>query len=115
MILSKFVAKPYLMRGFATVAKKEHHANPLLWKRVFLFVCLPVCFASLVNVIIVETEHHKHFQREPFFKYEYMRVRTKKFPWGDGNHTLFHNPRVNALPDGYEDEHLGYHLSDQKK
>ena len=32
------------------------------------------------------------------------------FPWGDGNHSLFHHEMANPLPDGYEHEeeqHIG--------
>lgn len=40
-------------------------------------------------------DHHKVM---PCCEYEYMRRRIKRFPWEDGNETLFHNPIVNHLP-----------------
>jgi len=77
--------------------------SDLMWKRIFFFVCIPAILLSAVNTYLAEKEHHAHFERPEFRPMEYMYVRKKPFPWGDGNHTLFHNPKVNALPTGYEE------------
>lgn len=72
-----------------------------LWKRLFFFVALPGVFTCALNTYL---EHEsKDHERPPFVEYEYLRRRNKRFPWGDGNHTLFHNPHLNALPEGYEE------------
>ncbi|ALC42316.1 CG30093 [Drosophila busckii] len=41
-------------------------------------------------------------QRREFIKYDHLRRRTKRFPWGNGERSLFHNREVNALTEGYE-------------
>jgi cytochrome c oxidase subunit 6a len=68
-------------------------------RSVTLFVLLPALGLMTLANFAVKHEH----ERPEFVPYSYMRIRTKPFPWGDGQKSLFHNPKVNALPDGYED------------
>ncbi|CAH2048693.1 unnamed protein product, partial [Iphiclides podalirius] len=80
-----------------------HGGGYKLWKKLSLFVAFPAIGLGMLNAYLGHQE--ETHERPPFVPYEYMRIRTKRFPWGDGQKTLFHNPHVNALPSGYEDEH----------
>lgn len=59
-----------------------------LWKRLSLFVAFPAVALCMLNTYL---EHQKMTVHRPeFVKYEYLRIRNKRFPWGDGNKSLFH-------------------------
>merc|ERR1712189_91571 len=67
------------------------------WRTAFFLGAIPCIIAAHFSAFVfVDADAHK---RPEFKPYEYMRTRNKKFPWGDGNHTLLHNPHTNALPD----------------
>ncbi|GLH10033.1 Cytochrome c oxidase subunit 6A, mitochondrial [Gryllus bimaculatus] len=78
-----------------------HGGGVKLWKSLSFFVALPGVGICMLNAYLKHQEE-SHEQPE-FVPYEHLRIRTKRFPWGDGKRSLFHNPHVNALPDGYEE------------
>ncbi|KPP59002.1 cytochrome c oxidase subunit 6A, mitochondrial-like [Scleropages formosus] len=87
-------------RQLSAVAHGEQHQSGRTWKILTFVVALPGVGVCMLNAFL-KSQHHSHDQPE-FIPYPHLRIRTKRFPWGDGTKTLFHNPHVNALPDGYE-------------
>lgn len=90
-------------------AEEEHALKTMkTWKNISLFVAIPAMGLVAYNSYRAEKEHvaHEHEHgRPPFIPYTHLRIRSKPFPWKDGNHSLFHNSHTNALPEGYEDHH----------
>ncbi|XP_042585033.1 cytochrome c oxidase subunit 6A, mitochondrial-like [Cyprinus carpio] len=71
------------------------------WKILSFVVALPGVAVCMLNMYL-RAQQHQHESSRSFVPYSHLRIRSKRFPWGDGSKTLFHNPHVNALPDGYE-------------
>jgi len=84
---------------------KEHAGGGMrLWKILSFTVAVPGVLVCWLNARLTEQEEHESHERPDFIPYDHLRRRTKKWPWGDGNHSLFHNKETNPLPDGYEEE-----------
>ncbi|XP_008274888.1 cytochrome c oxidase subunit 6A1, mitochondrial [Stegastes partitus] len=84
-----------------SAAAAGHGEQAKTWKILTFVVALPGVAVCMLNMYLKE-QNHSHEQPE-FVPYSHLRIRSKRFPWGDGNKSLFHNPHVNALPDGYEE------------
>ncbi|KAG5280560.1 hypothetical protein AALO_G00061510 [Alosa alosa] len=87
-----------------SAAAAHGHGEPgaaRLWKILTFVVAFPGVAVCMLNTYL-KMQHHHHENPE-FVPYSHLRIRSKRFPWGDGVKSFFHNPEVNALPDGYEE------------
>ncbi|CAN9513526.1 unnamed protein product [Ophioblennius macclurei] len=99
--VSRLLLKPSLVHKRLFSATAEHgDQSARVWKILTFTVALPGVAVCMLNMYLKE-QQHSHDQPE-FVPYSHLRIRSKRFPWGDGVKSLFHNPHVNALPDGYE-------------
>ncbi|CAK6961118.1 cytochrome c oxidase subunit 6A%2C mitochondrial [Scomber scombrus] len=99
MSLSALAAR----RVFAAASHSSHEGGAKTWKILTWVLALPGVGVCMANAYM-KMQANSHDGPE-FVAYPHLRIRTKKFPWGDGNHSLFHNSHTNALPDGYEGSH----------
>ncbi|CDQ65606.1 cytochrome c oxidase subunit 6A, mitochondrial [Oncorhynchus nerka] len=86
----------------ATAAHGHAEQTARTWKILSFVVALPGVAVCMLNMYLKMQHHAAHHVEPEFVPYSHLRIRSKRFPWGDGNKSLFHNPEVNALPDGYE-------------
>ncbi|XP_072288949.1 cytochrome c oxidase subunit 6A1, mitochondrial [Eucyclogobius newberryi] len=90
-------------RQLSAVAGGHGEQAAKTWKILSFVVALPGVAVCMLNTYLKEQQHHQDHEQPEFVAYSHLRIRSKKFPWGDGNHSLFHNSHMNPLPAGYED------------
>ncbi|KAK6502226.1 Cytochrome c oxidase subunit 6A, mitochondrial [Arthrobotrys conoides] len=81
-------------------AVKAHAAQSSeLWRKLSLYVAIPALILSSINAYNLWNEHWEHEShlppQEERPQYPYLNIRVKRYPWGDGDKTLFWNDNVN--------------------
>merc|ERR1712026_580895 len=87
MVLSRPLANWARNFSTSTIRRSADGAHGTKqWKLGTYLVAFPVVILATLYNFAME---HEHPHRPEFAKYEYMRVRNKGFPWGDGQHSCF--------------------------
>ncbi|KAJ1923133.1 hypothetical protein IWQ60_006079 [Tieghemiomyces parasiticus] len=72
----------------AEIEAIKHHAEKTteLWRRISIYGMFPILgiTAYVVYGMAVDHIHHLHEHPPTFKKYDYLRIRNRPFPWGDG-------------------------------
>ncbi|AEO65016.1 uncharacterized protein THITE_2046525 [Thermothielavioides terrestris NRRL 8126] len=88
---SQFVRERRAVKEHAVATTGEH-------RRAFRAVP-PALLLSGLNAYNLWNEHWEHWEHLPPLEerteYPYQNIRTRNFPWGDGDKTLFWNDKVN--------------------
>ena len=83
-------------------SEREHHAGKLgdTWKKISIFVCVPVILLTAVYAYKNESNHLGHFHKSET-EHEYLFIRKKPFPFGDGKGSFFHHDTYNHIKEGF--------------
>ncbi|KAH6651770.1 putative cytochrome c oxidase subunit VIa [Truncatella angustata] len=81
-------------------AVKEHAAATTdLWRKISIYGVIPCILLAGINAYNLWSEHWEHWSHMPALEerveYPYQNIRSKNFPWGNGDKTLFWNDSVN--------------------
>ena len=81
-------------------SRQSHAKQAKTWSHVYNFIAFPVMLLIGINCYVMEKEHMDHHDETlaDYVPYPYLRVKRNNFPFGDGEHTLFHNDRFNYDP-----------------